>query len=323
MGDLLTIRDLGVRFGSFQAVSSLSFSIRPANVVALVGESGCGKSLTAASIMGLLPSNAEVSGDILFDGQDFLRLAARQKRAVLGSTISMIFQDPMTSLNPMMTIGEQIAEAIRLHRPMTRAAVHKRAVELLDLVAIREPHRIADEYPHRLSGGMRQRAMIAMAVSLGPKLLIADEPTTALDATVQAQIFKLLMQLKNELSMAILLITHDIGVVSDWADSVVVMYAGCNVEKAGARGLLDTPQHPYTRGLLGASLINQQDLHYSSTRLSEIPGNVASAIDASGCKFAPRCAEALAICRRERPAPTAFSASHEFSCFARATELGR
>lgn len=271
---LLDIRGLNVHFrgsqGRFQAVKTLDLSIRQGETVALVGESGCGKSTTALAIMQLLAPGAILEGDISFAGRNLAALSQRRMRRVRGREISMIFQEPMTSLNPVHTIGAQVMEVLRLHEGLSRQAARSRAVELLELVSIPEPRRRLDDYPHNLSGGQRQRVMIAMAVACHPRLLIADEPTTALDVTIQAQVLALLDRLRREFSMGMLLITHDLGVVSQWADRVAVMYDGEKVEEADACTLFQAPVHPYTRGLIGASLHGGTSGHYSQSRLPEI-----------------------------------------------------
>ncbi|CAM4376250.1 ABC transporter ATP-binding protein [Kerstersia similis] len=271
---LLEVQQLNVRFrsrgGHHHAVRNLDFSIASGETVALVGESGCGKSTTALALLRLLAPEAELSGRVLFDGQDILQMPLPQLRRLRGSDIAMIFQEPMTSLNPVHTIGSQIAESIRLHQGLSRAAARQRTLEMLDLVRIPEPQRRIDDYPHHLSGGQRQRVMIAMAVACQPRLLIADEPTTALDVTVQSRILALLDQLRRDLSMGLLIITHDLGVVSQWADRVLVMLDGEKVEEAPALQLFEQPGHPYAQGLLGASLHAGKDLHYSGGRLPEI-----------------------------------------------------
>lgn len=271
---LLEVQGLNVTFkgsqGSFQAVKSLDFSISRSETLALVGESGCGKSTTALSILRLLGKSASVSGYIGFDGQNLLDLSMKRMRSLRGHKISMIFQDPMTSLNPVHTIGYQIIEAIKLHKKVTNVAAHKRAVELLDMVKIPEPHLRFYDYPHNLSGGQRQRVMIAIAMAGDPELLIADEPTTALDVSIQAQVLELLDTLCREHSMAMLLITHDLGVVAQWADRVVVMYGGEKLEENTTTKLFENPVHSYTKGLLGASLHSGNALHYSNGRLPEI-----------------------------------------------------
>ncbi|MEI7283078.1 ABC transporter ATP-binding protein [Pectobacterium carotovorum] len=276
MKPLVDIQDLHVDFPGHQAVRGLNLTINAGETLALVGESGCGKSATALSLMRLVAETGKISGRILFDGQDLLTLPDRQMRQLRGNALSMIFQEPMTSLNPVLSIGQQISETLRLHEALTPAQARTRAIELLDLVKIPEPARRVDDYPHNLSGGQRQRVMIAMAVACRPRLLIADEPTTALDVTIQAQILALLDNLRREFSMSLLLITHDLGLVAQWADRVAVMYAGQKVEEAQASDLFQSsthrfsPKHSYTRGLLATSLHMDQDRHYRTHRLAEI-----------------------------------------------------
>ncbi|TAI97624.1 ABC transporter ATP-binding protein [Pectobacterium versatile] len=276
MKPLLDIQDLHVDFPGHQAVRGLNLTINAGETLALVGESGCGKSATALSLMRLVAEPGKISGRILFDGQDLLTLPDRQMRQLRGNALSMIFQEPMTSLNPVLSIGQQISETLRLHEALTPPQARTRAIELLDLVKIPEPARRVDDYPHNLSGGQRQRVMIAMAVACRPRLLIADEPTTALDVTIQAQILALLDNLRREFSMSLLLITHDLGLVAQWADRVAVMYAGQKVEEAQAADLFQSsthrfsPKHSYTRGLLATSLHMDQDRHYRTHRLAEI-----------------------------------------------------
>ncbi|MDD2546013.1 MAG: ABC transporter ATP-binding protein [Burkholderiaceae bacterium] len=271
---LLDIRQLDVRFkgsqGMLHAVRGLDLQLHQGETLALVGESGCGKSTTALALLRLLAPGAQTEGQILFDGRDIVPMPLEAFRRLRGREIAMIFQEPMTSLNPVYPVGVQIAETLRQHEGLSAAAARQRAIELLDLVRIPEPHRRVDDYPHQLSGGQRQRVMIAMAVACRPRLLVADEPTTALDVTIQAQILELLDRLRRELSMSLLLITHDLGVVAQWADRVAVMYGGEKVEEARAPQLFSAPVHPYTRGLLGASLHAGQDLHYTGARLPEI-----------------------------------------------------
>ncbi len=299
---LLVVDRLSVAFPGHTAVREASFSIAPGETLALVGESGCGKSVTAFSVMRLLPSNARVSsGKILLEGRDLLAHSEAQMRAIRGKQVSLIQQEPMTSLNPVLSIGLQITEVIRRHEKMSRKAARTRAIELLDFVSIPDAHRRIDDHPHNLSGGMRQRVMIAMAVSCRPKLLIADEPTTALDVTTQAQVLDLLDDLRHRLGMAVLLITHDLGVVAQWADRIAVMYAGRIVEQAGIEPFFAQPMHPYSRGLLGARVDVGADEHYSTNRLSEIPGSVGSAAGQAGCAFAPRCPVVQAACRQAVP----------------------
>jgi peptide/nickel transport system ATP-binding protein len=312
---LLAVENLTVAFPGHVAVREVSFAIEPGETLALVGESGCGKSVTAFSVMRLLPSNARVaSGRILFDGVDLMLASPAGMREVRGKQISLIQQEPMTSLNPVLSIGAQIGEVIRRHEKVSRRAARARVVELLDLVSIPDAHRRIDDYPHNLSGGMRQRVMIAMAVACGPKLLIADEPTTALDVTTQAQVLDLLDELRRRLSMAVLLITHDLGVVAQWADRINVMYAGRIVEQAAIRPFFAKPMHPYSRGLLGARVDVDADEHYSASRLSEIPGSVGSAAGEAGCPFAPRCPLVETSCRSAPPPLLAFEAERHVAC---------
>jgi len=299
---LLRVENLTVRFSTGEPVRNLSFEVNEGETLAIVGESGSGKSLTALALMRLLPRSARVpSGKILFGGRDLLSIEESEMRKLRGSDIGMIFQEPMTSLNPVLSIGKQITEVLRLHQRLGAKVARARAIELLDLVKIPEPHHRIDEYPHQLSGGMRQRVMIAIAVACKPKLLIADEPTTALDVTIQAQVLDLLDGLRRDLSMALILITHDLGVVGQWADRVVVMYAGRKVEEALPDALFGTPLHPYTRGLLTASPRLDSDYHYSDGPLLEIPGSIVSAAGERGCPFRPRCPDARASCGQAVP----------------------
>ncbi|ALX81999.1 glutathione ABC transporter ATP-binding protein [Achromobacter denitrificans] len=270
MSTLIDIQGLNVAFPGHQAVNGLDLRIAAGETLALVGESGCGKSTTALALLGLLPRHARASGRILFEGRDLLALPERQRCALRGDRIAMIFQEPMTSLNPVLTLGQQMGEALRLHRGASARAARQRAIELLDLVRVPEPQRRVDDYPHLLSGGQRQRAMIAAAIACEPALLVADEPTTALDVTVQAQILRLLDDLRSALGMGLLLITHDLAVVGDWSDRVAVMVNGEKVEEGAAATLLARPRHPYTQGLLGASLRLDDATHYRQRRLPEI-----------------------------------------------------
>ncbi len=302
---LLRIRDLRVQFrtdaGLVRAVDGIDFELGQGETLALVGESGCGKSVTALSILGLVPRppGEIASGVIEFEGEDLLRVDEARLRAIRGNDVAMIFQEPMTSLNPVYTVGDQIMESIVLHRALSAEQARKDAISMLQRVGIPEPGRRVDEYPHQMSGGMRQRVMIAMALACDPKLLIADEPTTALDVTIQAQILDLLRQLQRELGMSILLITHDLGVVAETAHRVVVMYAGSVVEQAVAQELFDRPRHPYTAGLLH-SIPKLEETH---AELQPIEGNVPDALKfPSGCKFHPRCPHVMLRCRREAPA---------------------
>ena len=312
---LLGVRDLTIAFPGQVAVRSTSFTIAPGETLALVGESGCGKSISALAVMRLLPPNARVtSGRLLFDGTDLLSLSESAMRRIRGKQISLIQQEPMTSLNPVLSIGAQIAEVIRRHEGLSRSAARRRVVDLLELVRIPDARRRYDDYPHNLSGGMRQRVMIAMAVACNPRLLIADEPTTALDVTIQAQVLDLLDDLRRELGMAVLLITHDLGVVAQWADRVAVMYAGRIVEQGMIGPFFAKPMHPYSRGLLGARVDAEADEHYSGHRLSEIPGSVGSAAGEAGCAFAPRCPLAEPSCRLVPPPLEALTGGRAVAC---------
>jgi peptide/nickel transport system ATP-binding protein len=295
---LLEVEGLTIAFPGALAVRGASFTVAPGETLALVGESGCGKSITALSVMRLLPAGAKVTaGRIQFDGQNLTTLPERAMRGLRGKALSLILQEPMTSLNPVLSIGDQVAEVIRRHEGLSRAAARKRVIELLDLVRIPEAARRYDDYPHNLSGGMRQRVMIAMAVACRPKLLIADEPTTALDVTIQAQVLDLLDDLRRQLGMAVLLITHDLGVVAQWADRVAVMYAGRIVERADVKPFFAGQIHPYSRGLLGSRVDLGEDEHYTNAKLHEIPGSISSASAEPGCSFAPRCPEMQPSCR--------------------------
>ena len=295
------------RAGLAKAVDGVSFSLERGRTLAIVGESGCGKSVTALSLMRLIadPPGRIVGGAIRLDGVDLLGLDEAAMRAIRGNHISMIFQEPMTSLNPVMTIGRQIGEALVLHQNMSRKAALKRAIEMLQLVGIPEPEQRVKEYPHQLSGGMRQRAMIAMALACNPKVLIADEPTSALDVTIQAQILDLIGKLQRELGTAVILITHDLGVVAETAERVIVMYAGRKVEEAAVGELFARPLHPYTRGLMNSiprlSLMRREAGH-EAPRLQEIPGMVPALSNLPhACTFAPRCAFADDTCRGQYP----------------------
>ncbi len=312
---LLVVDGLTVAFPGARPVDGLSFAVHPKETVAIVGESGSGKSLTALALLQLLPPGARISaGQIHFLGQKMVGLADRDLRRLRGRDLAMIFQEPMTSLNPVTSIGAQIVEVIRLHQGLRGAAARRRAVELLDLVRIPEPARRFDDYPHQLSGGMRQRVMIAIAVACSPRLLIADEPTTALDVTIQAQVLDLLDGLRRDLDMALLLITHDLGVVAEWADRVVVMYAGRKVEEAPFEALFSRPLHPYTRGLLNASPRLGVDSHYTRDALREIPGSITSAAREPGCAFVPRCPSARAACRDDVPGLIAAAPGRLVAC---------
>jgi peptide/nickel transport system ATP-binding protein len=304
--------------GLFKAVDDVSFSVRRGETLAIVGESGCGKSVSALSIMRLVPDppGRIVGGSVVLEGTDLLALDEEKMRAIRGNRISMIFQEPMTSLNPVMRIGDQITEAVCLHRNMTGKEAWKRAVEMLRLVRIPEPERRVQEYPHQLSGGMRQRAMIAMALACRPALLIADEPTTALDVTIQAQILALIVDLQKELGTGLVLITHDLGVVAQTAQRVIVMYAGKKVEEATVEALFESPRHPYTRGLMASMPAVISLSAKGDTRLTEIPGMVPSLTNLpAGCAFAPRCPLAIDRCRSEYPPLEDFGDNHFAACW--------
>ena len=297
-----------------RAVDGVSFSLEAGRTLGIVGESGCGKSVTALSIMGLVPRppGRIAGGEILFEGRDLLGLAPAAMRELRGDRISMIFQEPMSSLNPAFTIGEQVAEVILRHRELGRAEAKARAIEMLRKVRIPSPERRYEDYPHRLSGGMRQRAMIAMALACEPALPIADEPTTALDVTIQAQILELMRLLREDSGAAIILITHDLGVIAELADDVAVMYAGRIVEHASVARLFGEPQHPYTIGLLGSI----PRLHLEQARLAAIEGQVPGAFDAApGCRFEPRCPFAVERCRSEDPVLALLSSGQEVACW--------
>jgi peptide/nickel transport system ATP-binding protein len=304
--------------GLFKAVDNVSFSVRRGETLAIVGESGCGKSVTALSIMRLVPDppGRIVGGSIVLEGTDLVGLDEAAMRAIRGNRISMIFQEPMTSLNPVMRIGDQITEAVRLHRTTTRKEAWAKAVEMLRLVRIPEPERRATEYPHQLSGGMRQRAMIAMALACRPALLIADEPTTALDVTIQAQILALIVELQKELGTGLILITHDLGVVAQTAQRVIVMYAGKKVEEATVEALFENPRHPYTRGLMASMPAVLLLGSKNDARLVEIPGMVPSLTNLpAGCAFAPRCGLAIERCRAEYPPLQDWGDDHFAACW--------
>jgi oligopeptide/dipeptide ABC transporter ATP-binding protein len=318
MTALLEVHDLRTWFdgdgGTYRAVDGISFSLQAGRTLGIVGESGCGKSVTSLSIMGLvpMPPGRIAGGEILFEGVDLLKLDAEALRDLRGARMAMIFQEPMTSLNPAYTVGEQIVEGILRHQAIDRAAARARAIEMLRLVRIPAPEQRFGEYPHKLSGGMRQRAMIAMALACGPRLLIADEPTTALDVTIQAQILDLLRRLREETGTAIILITHDLGVIAELADDVVVMYAGQIVERAPVRRLFEAAQHPYTIGLLGAI----PELDRRRARLATIEGTVPDlGAELPGCRFAPRCPFAQPRCRADAPSLREVEPGHEAACW--------
>ncbi|KRB55230.1 peptide ABC transporter ATP-binding protein [Rhizobium sp. Root708] len=314
MAKLLEVSDFSVGFGSAEPVKGVSFSANPGEMLAIVGESGSGKSLTALGLMGLLPRHAKAGGQIRFDGRDLVGLPERDLRRIRGRDIAMIFQEPMTSLNPVLTIGDQIIEVLRIHEDLSRRQARERAIALLDLVSIPEARRRIDDYPHQLSGGMRQRVMIAIAVACNPKLLIADEATTALDVTIQAQVLQLLDNLRVQLNMAVILITHDLGIVAQWADRVVVMYAGRKIEEGLPGEVFEKPYHPYTNGLLSASPRLKADYHYRDGPLSEIPGSIVSAAGEKGCSFRPRCTVARPSCASVVPQLISLSAGRQVAC---------
>jgi peptide/nickel transport system ATP-binding protein len=323
---LLEVENLQTHFrtpdGVNRAVDGVSFRMEEGETLALVGESGCGKSVTANSILRLIPEPpGKIAGSIRFNGVELLALSDRAMRDIRGNDISMIFQEPMTSLNPVLTVGRQLGETLRLHQGLDKPAAEARAIEMLHLVGIPEARRRVREYPHQLSGGMRQRVMIAMALACNPKLLIADEPTTALDVTIQAQILDLMRDLKARVAAAILLITHDLGVVAEVAERVMVMYAGRKVEEAPVRQLFRTPRHPYTQGLLGAVPKLGSSLAGHAIRLAEIPGLVPDLKQRiAGCVFAGRCAFATDLCRTIAPALEPKAPGHIAACHYAAKE---
>jgi peptide/nickel transport system ATP-binding protein len=321
---ILSVNNLQTQFftreGVVRAVDGVSFDLARGETLCIVGESGCGKSVTALSILGLIPRDAGrvVGGSITFEGRELTSLSEAEMRRIRGNSISMIFQEPMTSLNPVYTVGQQIAETVEIHQKLGRKAAWDRAVEMLSLVRIADPKRRATEYPHQLSGGMRQRVMIAIALACNPQVLIADEPTTALDVTIQAQILNLMLELKERLGTAIVLITHDLGVVAEVAERVIVMYAGRVAEEASVDELLRNPQHPYTRGLIGS--IPRRSVRgvpkAIRSRLQEIVGIVPSLREEiPGCAFAPRCSLAQEQCTLARPPLEARGPHHQAACW--------
>jgi len=313
---LLELRQLSVSFatddGTVRAVDGIDLALQRGRTLGLVGESGCGKSVTSLAVMGLLPpENSTVSGEVHFEGRDLLKVPPRDLRDLRGAQLAMIFQEPMTSLNPSFTIGNQIVEAIQCHQGLDAAAAKARAIEMLRLVRISSPERRFDDYPHKLSGGMRQRAMIAMALACGPQLLIADEPTTALDVTIQAQILDLMRGLRRDTGTAIILITHDLGVVAEMADDVAVMYAGQIVERAPVATLFARPEHPYTVGLLGSI----PRLDEKRERLPSIEGRVPDMTQPpKGCRFAARCPFVEPACLTSVPALVEMAPGHLSRC---------
>ncbi len=316
---LLEVTDLSVRFetddGIVHAVDRLSFTLAEREVLGIVGESGCGKSVTAMSLLRLLPTTAVISGSAIFQGTDLLTLPDARLRRVRGREIAFVFQEPMTSLNPVFTVGRQVGEVLRKHLDLSKREARTRTIELLDLVRIPAAQRRVDEYPHQLSGGMRQRVMIAMALACDPKILIADEPTTALDVTIQAGILDLMRDIRERLGTAIILITHNLGVVADIADRVIVMYAGRKAEESPVRDLFAAPQHPYTNGLLGA-IPRPVENGDARERLREIPGRVPSLAELPGfCAFADRCPRADELSRTQVPELREVRPDHLVACF--------
>lgn len=316
---ILDVKELETTFfsddGKVAAVDHISFSIHEGEILAIVGESGCGKSVTSLSIMGLVPNppGKITNGEILLNGKDLTRLTDKEMRAVRGNDIAMIFQEPMTSLNPLFTIGNQLVEAILIHnKSWSKKQAKARAVEIMQLVGLPRAEELINEYPHQLSGGMRQRVMIAMALLCDPKVLIADEPTTALDVTIQAQILKLMRDLNERLNTAVLMITHDLGVVAETCERVIVMYAGQIVEQAPVVEIFNNPQHPYTKGLIQSV----PDMRYKKDSLYSIPGNVPKPGSIKkGCRFAPRCEFAHERCTQENPPLYETGATHVARCF--------
>ncbi|WP_423225004.1 ABC transporter ATP-binding protein [Candidatus Amarolinea aalborgensis] len=326
MGVLLDVRGLYTQFftkdGIVKAVNGITYSLNEGETLAIVGESGCGKSVGVMSLTRLIPSppGKVVAGEVIFDGRDLLKLEPDELRQIRGNRIAMIFQDPMTSLNPVLTIGFQIGEALILHLGMNKEQARKRSVELLELVGIPGAADRLDDYPHQFSGGMRQRVMIAMGLSCNPQLLIADEPTTALDVTIQAQIVDLVQRLKDEIGMAVIWITHDLGVVAGMAERVIVMYAGFIVEEAAVRDLYDNPRHPYTLGLLGSLPRLDED---KPVRLKSIEGFPPDLVALpAGCPFAARCDYKISKCETENPPMEPVGPAHRAACWVDVTTGG-
>jgi oligopeptide/dipeptide ABC transporter ATP-binding protein len=319
--NILEVKGLKTHFytesGVVKAVDGVDFTVKHGEVLGLVGESGCGKSVTSFSIMGLVGAPGKiVDGEIIFEGADLLKLTDREMTGIRGNRISMIFQQPQSSLNPVFKVGDQIAEVLRIHRQIKKGQDKARAVELLRLVGIPDAEHTAQAYPHQISGGQAQRVMIAMALALSPELLIADEPTTALDVTIQAQILDLIRALRSELDTAVILITHDLGVIAEMADNVAIMYAGCIVEQAAVKTLFAQPLHPYTQGLIASIPV----LGVVKDRLEVIPGSVPNLINLPpGCRFAPRCKAreqfGLEICTRVEPVLTTIQVGHAVRCW--------
>jgi len=319
---ILEIKELRTYFFTYEgvakAVDGVSCQLEKGEPLGVVGESGCGKSVTALSVLRLIPvpPGRVVGGEILFKGRNLLGLSEDEMRKIRGNRISMIFQEPMTSLNPVFTVGNQIQETFKLHQGLSKKESLEKSIEMLRLVNIPTPERAVERYPHELSGGMRQRVMIAMALACNPEILIADEPTTALDVTIQAQILDLMNKLKQELGMAIILITHNLGVVAETAKRVIVMYAGKIVEEAQTKTLFGNPQHPYTMGLLKSIPVLGDKIRRGKVRLNEIPGVVPSLYELpSGCKFSTRCPFVMDICREKEPELKEIEKSHFSSCW--------
>ncbi len=326
---LLEVSDLSVNFntraGIAHVLDGVSFTLSQGEVLGIVGESGCGKSMTALAVMGLIPNppGEVVGGQIIFRGENLLDSPQQRLRQVRGNQISMIFQEPMTALNPVFTVGDQIAEALVLHQGLSHNAALDKAVELLREVHVPLPEKRIDEYPHQLSGGMRQRAMIAIALACEPEILIADEPTTALDVTVQAQVFDLLLELRRERKMAIILITHDMGAIAEMANRVLVMYAGRVIELAAVDDILQEPQHPYTRGLISCVPTLQFGIEADRQPLKEIPGIVPPLTELSaGCAFEPRCEFSMPACTTDKPVAFQTANGHLTACWLSNDELG-
>lgn len=317
---LLTVRNLKTYYytqdGISRAVDGVDFSVDRGKTLGIVGESGCGKSQSVLSVMGLIPNppGKIVEGEIIFEGNDLTKASEAEMRHIRGNEISMIFQEPMTSLNPVFTVGDQITEAIILHQKLTKKEARDKAIEMLRLVGIPAAEKRIDEFPHQMSGGMRQRVMIAMALSCNPKLLIADEPTTALDVTIQAQILDIMKKLQSEIGMAITLITHDLGVIAEVVEKVVVMYAGKVVEEAQVGDLFARPSHPYTEGLLGSI----PKIDGKAERLKVIPGVVPNAMNMpAGCRFHPRCEYVMDVCKEKEPPVKTIGEGHFVRCWRR------
>jgi oligopeptide/dipeptide ABC transporter ATP-binding protein len=318
-GKLVAIKNLRTYFytedGVVPAVDDVSFYIKPGETLGVVGESGCGKSVTSLSIVRLVPNppgKILEGSEILFEGKNLLQLSEKEMRDIRGNQISMIFQEPMTSLNPVFKIGDQISEVLLLHQHMSKDQARAKSIEMLKLVGISRPEKVVDDYPHALSGGMRQRVMIAMALACNPKLLIADEPTTALDVTIQAQILELMKKLKVEINASVLLITHNLGVVAETCQRVIVMYAGKIVEEGDVIDILENPRHPYTQGLLKSIPSIDSD----TDRLDSIPGLVPNPLNMpKGCRFEPRCSKATGRCRQKQPGLTVLGEERTVSCF--------